>query len=51
MDMRMMLSGSEPMRLEPISAKRAVAVHETATKREIISPVKGIGWGLLYDDI
>lgn len=35
---RVTLSGSEPMRLDATSAKRAVTVHEQATPKEISSP-------------
>ena len=35
---RMRLSGSEPKRLLAVSANKAVAVHEKATMRAMISP-------------
>lgn len=42
-DMRTMLSGSEPIRFDPTSAKRAVTVHERATKSDMVSPRKDKG--------
>lgn len=39
MAMRVTLRGSEPMRLDATSAKRAVMVQEHATPSEMISPV------------
>jgi hypothetical protein len=35
----MVLNGSEPIRFEPTSANKAVAVHETATPNDISSPI------------
>lgn len=35
---RIVLNGNDPIRLEPTSAKSAVAVHERATPNEINSP-------------
>ena len=37
--MRTELKGSEPMRFEPTSAKRAVAVHDSATASAMVSPI------------
>ena len=37
------MNGSEPMRFEPTSANKAVAVHETATPNEISSPTNIVG--------
>jgi hypothetical protein len=38
-----MLSGREPIRFDPTSAKRAVTVHERATKSDMVSPRKDKG--------
>ena len=38
MVMRNVLSGSDPIRLEPTSAKSAVTVQEKATNSDMVSP-------------
>ena len=48
--MRMALNGSDPIRLEPTSAKRAVAVHDRATMMDSISPMNTVVLWLMNGD-